>query len=131
MIAIDTNVLVRLLVNDDPIQSAKAARLFSSDDILIAKTVLLEAEWVLRFSYAVPPATIGEAFDRLLAAPSVTVEDATAVRLAVDAHRAGMDFADALHVASAASATKFLTFDKKLTRQARQKNFSVPVELAG
>ncbi|MDB4979299.1 MAG: putative nucleic-acid-binding protein contains domain [Myxococcales bacterium] len=131
MIAIDTNVLVRLLVNDDPVQSAKAARLFSSDDVLIPKTVLLETEWVLRFSYAVAPAVIGGAFERLLAAPSVTVEDATAVRAAVDAHGAGVDFADALHVASAASATKLLTFDKKLVRQAKRQKSLVPVDLIG
>jgi predicted nucleic-acid-binding protein len=44
----DTNVLVRLLVVDDPAQTARASSMFEQGDILILKTVLLEAEWVLR-----------------------------------------------------------------------------------
>jgi predicted nucleic-acid-binding protein len=127
MIAVDTNVLVRLLANDDPIQSRQAAQVFASDDVFIAKSVLLETEWVLRFSYGVPAATILAAFDRLLSSGSVAIEDASAVAAAVAAHRAGMDLADALHVASSAGAARFVTFDKRLARQAARDKTTVPV----
>ena len=127
MIAIDTNVLVRLLVNDDGIQSPRAAQLFASDDVFIAKSVLLETEWVLRFSYGLSRPSISAAFDKLLSATSVTIEDAGATRTAVDAHAAGMDFADALHVASAARGATFVTFDKKLARQAARAKIGRPV----
>jgi predicted nucleic-acid-binding protein len=129
MIAIDTNVLVRLLANDDRVQSARAAQVFSSDEVFIPKTVLLEAEWVLRFSYDFSAAAIHAAFDQLLSAASVTLEDATVVRVALDAHGAGMDFADALHVASTSGAARFLTFDKKLRRQAIRAKLPLAVEV--
>ena len=51
MIAVDTNVLVRLLTGDDPAQTQRAVELFAQESILIPKTVLLETEWVLRYSY--------------------------------------------------------------------------------
>jgi predicted nucleic-acid-binding protein len=82
---------------------------------------------VLRFSYRLSPSAISDAFDGLLSAASVTIEDVTAVRVAVAAHRAGMDFADALHVASSLSATTFSTFDKKLARHAGRAKMPVPV----
>jgi len=47
VLAVDTNVVVRLLVNDDERQAAVARRLFESDEIWIGVTVLLEAAWVL------------------------------------------------------------------------------------
>ncbi len=51
MISVDTNLLVRILTNDDPIQARRAVRILRSDDIYIPKTVLLETEWVLRHAY--------------------------------------------------------------------------------
>ena len=52
MIAIDTNLLVRLLTNDEPQQAARAIQLFKSGaEIFIGKTVLLETAWVLRSVY--------------------------------------------------------------------------------
>jgi predicted nucleic-acid-binding protein len=51
MVAIDTNVLVRLLVNDHAAQAARAAAVFRSGPVFIPKSVLLETEWVLRYSY--------------------------------------------------------------------------------
>ena len=51
MLAVDTNVVVRLLVNDDPRQGALARRLFELDEIFIGVTVLLESAWVLESVY--------------------------------------------------------------------------------
>jgi len=51
VIAIDTNVLARLVTNDDPDQDTRAADLLQHNAIFIPKTVILELAWVLRYSY--------------------------------------------------------------------------------
>lgn len=51
MVAVDTNVVVRLLTNDHAAQAKRAVALFRANPIFVAKSVLLETEWVLRYSY--------------------------------------------------------------------------------
>jgi predicted nucleic-acid-binding protein len=131
VIAVDTNVLVRLVTNDDPVQSPRAARLFVEEDVFVSWTILLEVEWVLRGAYGLPPPAIQNAFERLLSVPSVTVERAAMVARALTWFTAGMDFADALHLASAAnSVTEFRTFDKAFVRRARRLGTTPVVALA-
>lgn len=48
MIAVDTNLLIRLLTNDDPLEAKRALRVMENDDIFIPKTVLIETRCVLR-----------------------------------------------------------------------------------
>jgi predicted nucleic-acid-binding protein len=117
MIAIDTNVVVRLVVGDDEVQAGRAAELFKHNDIYICKTVVLETEWVLRFSYQLSGAAILGALKGVLGLPQVTVEDSRAVAQALDLLGAGMDFADALHMASSQEAVPFATFDKRLKKR--------------
>lgn len=116
MIAVDTNVVVRLLVRDDEDQATRAAALFEGNQIYVCKTVLLETEWVLRFSYELDGAAILSALRSLAGLPQVTVEDAPAVAESLDLLEAGMDFADALHMTSSGGAAQFATFDKRLKR---------------
>jgi predicted nucleic-acid-binding protein len=66
MVAVDTNVLVRLLTDDEPRQSAPARSLFANELIWIAKTVLLETGWVLRSAYGFEATAINDAFTKLL-----------------------------------------------------------------
>ena len=66
MIAVDTNILVRLLTGDDPKQTAAARSLFAAEPIWIAKTVLLETGWVLRSLYGFAESAIRDAFTKLL-----------------------------------------------------------------
>ena len=123
MIAIDTNVLVRLLTGDDPDQTKRAASLFESNDILIPKTVLLETEWVLRYSYELSAEVVLSAFRKTLGLSQVVMEDEPAVIAALASYEDGMDFADALHLASASKAESFATFDARLKKRAgRQAN---------
>ncbi|MBI3210938.1 MAG: type II toxin-antitoxin system VapC family toxin [Candidatus Solibacter usitatus] len=100
MIAVDTNVLVRLLTGDDPVQAAAARSLFASGPIWIAKTVLLETVWVLRRLYGFEVDTIQAALRRLLGLKNVHAEDESAVAAALELTARGMEFADALHVHS-------------------------------
>jgi predicted nucleic-acid-binding protein len=118
VIAVDTNVVVRLLTNDNPVQAERAAALFDRETIFLPKAVLLEAEWVLRYSYELAPQIVLDAFRRLLGLPNDTAEDASAVARALAWYEAGMDFADGLHLASARDATPFATFDTRLAKRA-------------
>jgi predicted nucleic-acid-binding protein len=118
VLAVDTNVLVRLVTNDDPAQAQRAAGLFSPEDICIPKSVPLETEWVLRYSYALSRERILHGLRGLLGLDDVSVEDPAAVARAVDWYATGLDFADALHVASSAPAGRFATFDTRLVKQA-------------
>jgi predicted nucleic-acid-binding protein len=118
MIAVDTDVLVRLLVRDDDVQAGRAAALFEQNEIFVCKTVLLETEWVLRFSYGLDGATILAALKGVVGLPRVSVEDGPAVAEALDLLESGMDFADALHLASSREAAQFVTFDRRLNKRA-------------
>jgi predicted nucleic-acid-binding protein len=129
VIAVDTNVLVRLVTNDDRVQSPRAAELFIREDVFISKTVLLETEWVLRAAYELSSAAIRGAFERLTAVPSVTVEDSPAVARALTWYSAGMDFADALHLAGSGASTSFATFDRPLSKRAKKLETTPPTML--
>jgi predicted nucleic-acid-binding protein len=118
MRAVDTNVVVRLLRQDDPKQAAIAEKLFASSEIWIAKTVLLETDWVLRSAYAVGASEVTVALNKLVRLPNVVVEDRPGVVTALHLAEKGMDFADALHVSSRPEDTPFVTFDRKLVRSA-------------
>ena len=120
MIAVDTNVVVRLLTRDDAAQFARAAALFASDEIWIAKTVLLETEWVLRSLYHYKPAQVEAAVRGLVGLPNVSVEDGAAIARAFQLLSAGLDLADALHVACPGEAESFATFDDQVVKHAKR-----------
>lgn len=120
MLAVDTNLVVRLLANDDTVQTRRAAALFANEQIFISKTVLLESEWVLRFSYELPPTVILPALRNIIGLPNVIVEQQSEIAEALDGFERGLDFADALHLASSRRAGRFATFDKKLIKRAEK-----------
>lgn len=124
MISVDTNVLVRMLREDDVEQSAAARSVFASGPIWIAKTVLLEAAWVLRSFHGFEESAIRDVFDRLLGLKNVHVEDepAAAGALALVAH--GIDFADAFHLSSRPPGVMFLSFDRSFVRRAKRAGVS-------
>ncbi len=131
MIALDTNVLVRVVTADEPQQLAAALKVFRSDTLWVSKTVLLEIEWVLRYTYAVAPEGILDALRRLLGYRDLEVEDRVEVLKALSLFKARMDFADSLHLASGAGADLFATFDRALARRATRAGAEglPPVEL--
>jgi len=116
MLAADTNFLLRIIVGDDLAQERRAATLMQSNDVWIAKTVLLELNWVLRKTYGFPAADATLAIRELCGLPNVLVEDAAAVNDALGWTSDGLDFADAMHLASRGEADAFVTFDKPLLR---------------
>jgi predicted nucleic-acid-binding protein len=124
-IAIDTNVLVRLLVRDDGAQYAAAQRLVNQaaaaeEPVLIVLAALLETEWVLRSRYKLDKASIAGAFTALLESADVEFEHPPTVEeaLYVWAQHPEADFADCLLTARAAhlGRSRFLTFDAGAAR---------------
>ena len=121
MIAVDTNVLVRVITNDDPAQASRAAKLLARPDrVFVPKTVVLELEWVLRSGYGIDRQGIAAAIHRLQYLSNVEIEDDSIVALALTWYEAGMDFADGLHLASAGPGLDFATFDAALRKRARR-----------
>jgi predicted nucleic-acid-binding protein len=127
MIALDTNLIVRLLTNDEPQQAQKIVRLIDRHQVYVPKTVLLETEWVLRYAYALEPGTINVAFRKLVGLATLSVEDPIAVATAIEWRAMGLDFADALHLASSRPAQGFASFDRDLQRRTRQLRQAVEV----
>jgi predicted nucleic acid-binding protein len=120
VISLDTNVVVRFLVNDDPEQNRRARKLIDAGNVRISPTVLLEAEWVLRALYRQEPDAIHASYCGLLGLPGVIADDPQRVARALEWYGSGLDFADALHLAFASGGGAFATFDAKLARRARK-----------
>jgi predicted nucleic-acid-binding protein len=120
MIAIDANVVVRYLVADDRKQFGRAAALIEGQPVFVCMTVVLEVEWVLRAIYRLARPAILHALGNFAALPTVAVEDPAILAQALDWAGQGMEFADALHLASAASCDAFASFDRRLAKLARK-----------
>ena len=130
MRAVDTNVLVRYYLRDDPAQARLADKLLSAGDLFVPKTVVLELEWVLRAVVGQPGGKVIDCLAHLIALPGVTVEDHDQVELALRHCRGRVDFADALHHAASHACSEVLTFDDRgYVRRAAKLGFKPPVRL--
>lgn len=119
MIAFDTNLLVRLVVDDDPAQADVVVKLLENERVLICCSVLLETEWVLRSRYRAPRARILAFFENLLQVSNVELERSDRIERALDWYRLGADFADAMHLATCGEAVMH-TFDGNFCKAARE-----------
>ena len=120
--AVDTNILVRLLVDDGSAQVAPARQVFADGPVFVPVSVMLESEWVLRSTFGFPRAQICDALDRVLGLASITVQDDHIVESAVASCRRGLDFADAPHLHSSAECDVLYTFDGPFIRKAKRTN---------
>ncbi|MGH6952415.1 MAG: PIN domain-containing protein [Vitreimonas sp.] len=125
MIGIDTNVLVRYVMQDDPAQARAATRflgtLTSQQPGHVSAAVLAELTWVLKSTYGATRNELANAVETLLAADSLVVEHADRAHRALAALRAaGADFADAFVAAidQGAGCAETVTFDKDAARRA-------------
>ena len=127
MIGLDTNILARYYIEDKDDKEATHQRLAaqrlieSGKPLMIAKTVMLELEWVMRGYYHFEAAEIVTVFKHLLTLPQITLEDRDAVEQAVASFEQGLDFADALHHASYRDCEAMASFDdRKFARRAKR-----------
>lgn len=123
MIALDTNVLVRFLVQDDAAQAARAgqvmAGLTEAVPGFVCREVLVELVWVLERAYGRSRAEVAAALEGLLAAPEIVLEGDEEAGPAILRYRAGgAGFADLMIAAAArrAGAARLLTFDRRAAR---------------
>ena len=123
MIGLDTNILVRFLVQDHPIQSTTARSLLNrcsaKEPGFVGREVLVELVWVLERAYGQTAPDISSALIGLLEAEELVVEDADDVATAAVAYGSGMtDFADHMIAAAAvrAGCATLYTFDRKAAR---------------
>jgi len=134
MLALDTNVLARYYVREGGAARAQEevarAVVERGTQLFVAKTVVLELEWVLRGVYGHPPKDVGRVIEHLLSLAHIKVEDRAAVESALGNLRRGLDFADALHHASSRSCEALLTFDARgFVGKARRLAITPPVRL--
>ena len=124
MIGLDTNVLVRYLVRDEPEQTALADRLIDAleddDPAFLSVVVLAETWWVLRRTYRFSREECLQVMTQLSDARQLVLESAEAVRRSLTTTAAGADFADALVAALGrrAGCTETVTFDQGSARRA-------------
>ncbi|HYF87642.1 type II toxin-antitoxin system VapC family toxin [Azospirillum sp.] len=124
MIGLDTNTLVRLIVDDDQEQAARARSAVSrvvadGKRLFVNRIVLAEVVWVMERAYKLPRAEICSVLDRLLNTVDLIVEDREVALEALERYRAGpAGFADGLiavgNRVSGCACT--LTFDRKAVR---------------
>jgi len=119
MISVDTNLIVRFLTHDDDKQYKKAFKIFNSNEIFIADTVILETEWVLRFAYEFTPEDICSAFISFFGLKNIHLKNPVFISQAIEWHKTGMDFSDAMHLTQCQQYEKLYTFDKKFTLKAK------------
>ena len=125
MIALDTNVIVRFLVEDDKVQTAAAARLIeqavdTDEALFVADVALCEVVWVLEYSYKVSRAEVASVLNRLLHARHLTFASPDLLVRALAAFSSGKgDFADyVIHEhAVAAGCSAVATFDRALLKE--------------
>jgi predicted nucleic-acid-binding protein len=121
MIALDTNILVRLITRDDADQARGVDALLAVPDeaFFIPDLVLAELAWVLARSYGFSRAEVSEVLTAILDRLDVVFEEEERVRAAVRLYNQGVDLADGLILekARAAGCSGIASFDEALSRQ--------------
>ncbi|MDZ7857062.1 type II toxin-antitoxin system VapC family toxin [Sphaerotilus sp.] len=124
MIAVDTNVVVRLLVSDDPIQSQRAQQLFDDHaphdgSLWLSDVVVVEVAWTLARAYDRSRSDIAKALNALTHHATVALESPAEIRAALALYAQGpADFADCLLAVKAErhGCEQVVTFDRKMRR---------------
>lgn len=120
MAALDTNVVIRLLVGDDAAQAKAAEKLVSGEPCSVAMSVLMECEWVLRGCYALKADAIETVLRDFLNLNHISAAEPVLAQRVLDAYASGVDFADALHAAQCTDGESLATFDKQFAQRASQ-----------
>lgn len=126
MIALDTNILARYLLRDDPQHRKARALLRAKREYWVPITVILELAWVLKHQ-GVPQPEITQRLREVLALKTLRPQLPEAIYPALQWAEAGLDFADALHLALSQRAEQLLTFDQEFSRRAQVQALSPAV----
>ncbi len=118
MIAVDTNVVLRLLLDDDAGQVAAVRALMLREPLYVSLGVLLEAGWVLQSRYGLPRVEVADALKLVASLDRLIVARLPLALWAIERFRAGADLADMVHLASAAKIGRLATFDRRVAKDA-------------
>lgn len=123
MIALDTNAIVRVIIEDDLAQAKKVQSIIQTAEkngqrILILTEVVIETAWVLESVYDCSREEVAQVIENLLSAQTFYLPDAIEIRKTVRQFKKKGDFADLLivHQAKKYQAEKLFSFDKKLQK---------------
>jgi predicted nucleic-acid-binding protein len=121
MIALNTNAIIRVLIEDDKVQARTVQSIineaeFEGRRILILSEVIIETIWVLESVYQCDNQEISMMVENLLSAPTFFLPDSVVIRKALKQYKKDGDFADLLIVGQAKhhKARKLFSFDRKL-----------------
>lgn len=120
MHVVDTNVVVRYVTNDDPVQSPLARRFIDMHPVRVAWTVILETEWVLRSAHGLSRERVLDVISRFVRLPGLSIDDPVRFAAALEWFGRGMDLADAMHLVGCDEGDEFVTFDRKLAAAAQR-----------
>lgn len=122
MITVDTNILVRYAVKDDPKQTLLATDFLKNNNCFFSKTVLLELVWVLssKNGYNLSQEVVVERIKHIVGLEHITTENDQHFAYALEWYLVGMDFADALHLIGSESLEGFVTLDKRMVNKSKE-----------
>ena len=132
MIGLDTNVIVRYLVQDEPDQSSTASAvidaLTAEDPGFLSLVTLVELYWVLRRAYRISTARCVELIEGLLNARELRIDQESVVRAALAARLGGVDFADAViaELGRVAGCDHTVTFDRRAAESNQMRLLATP-----
>jgi predicted nucleic-acid-binding protein len=130
MKALDTNLVVRLLLDDDPAQTAAVASLLRHGDVFISPTVLLETLWVLESRYGATGDALLDTIAVLARHPAITIGTPAQAAEFFRLWRGGLDPQDAVHLAFVGEVDRFVSFDREFVKRAKKLGSAVAAELA-
>ena len=118
MIVLDTNLLLRYLLNDDVAQARRVQNLLeTSSQLTVTPSIVLELVWVLECSDCTRAEIVG-ALRHVLGLPNMRLPNEAALFRTVQWFEQGLDFGDALHLALSSATATLVTFDKDFVKRA-------------
>jgi predicted nucleic-acid-binding protein len=125
VLSVDTNVLARYLLGDDPVQKPIAERIIA-DGAYVSLTVLLETYWLLTSRYRLATSQFIQLVRLLRENANVQIEADEWLDWMLDRLGCGADFADLAHLVASQNQSAFATFDQAMVKQAGQ---NAPAEI--
>ena len=132
MIGLDTDIIVRYLVQDEPDQSSTASAvidaLTAEDPGFLSLVTLVELYWVLRRAYRISTARCAELIEGLLNARELRIDQESVVRASLAARLGGVDFADAViaELGRVAGCDHTVTFDRRAAQSNQMRLLATP-----
>lgn len=117
MIGVDTNILARWVLRDDPAQSIIADEIMTGP-IEISTSVFLEFGWLMQSVFRLSRSALADSMSAILSIELASIADREGLRWAIERYRSGGDWGDMIHLISLQTAKSFATFDLEIEKAA-------------